>query len=98
MAPMFIQENRIELYEGEIAVSDAVSEVLFMRKEQSIETMTLDTGCPPSLVSDDWLSNYLRENNMQREDLKSISCSQKFRFGPSSTYTIKEKIKLPITI
>ena len=38
------RENRIELDEGEIAVSDAVSEALFMRKEQSIETMTLDTG------------------------------------------------------
>ena len=56
-APMFIRENRIELDEGEIAVSDAVSEVLFMRKEQSIETMTLDTGCPLSLVSEDWLTN-----------------------------------------
>ena len=35
---------------------------------------------------------------MRREDLKSISCNQKFRFGPSSTYTSKEKIWLPITI
>ena len=69
-----------------------------MRKEQSIETMTLDTGCPPNLVSEDWLLNYLRENNMRREDLKSISCNQKLRFGPSSTYTSKEKVILPITI
>ena len=98
IAPMFIRENNIELEVGEIAVSEAVSEVLFLRKEQSIETMTVDTGCPPSLVSEDWLSNYLSENNMRKEDLKSTSCNQKFRFGQSSTYISKEKIRLPITI
>ena len=35
---------------------------------------------------------------MRREDLKSTSCNQKFRFRPSNTYTSKEKIRLPITI
>ena len=35
---------------------------------------------------------------MRREDLKSTSCNQKFWFGPSNTYTSKEKICLPITI
>ena len=50
------------------------------------------------MVSEDWLLNYLSENNLRREDLKNISCNQKFRFGLSSTYTSKEKIILPITI
>ena len=97
IAPMFIRDNNIELDEDEIAVSDAVSEVLFMRKEQSIETMTLDTGCPPNLVSEDWLLKYLRENNMRREELKSMSCNQKFRFGPRSTYTVAATKKGTIT-
>merc|ERR1712237_11228 len=35
--PMFIRDNNIELGEDEIAVSDAVSEILFTKKEQSIE-------------------------------------------------------------
>ena len=98
IAPMFIRENNIELDEDEIAVSEAVSEALSMRKEQSIKTMTLDTGCQPNLVSEDWLLKYLRENNMRKEKLKSISCNQKFRFGPRNTYTSKEKIVLPVTI
>merc|ERR1712237_100826 len=57
--PMFIRDNNIELGEDEIAVSDAVSEILFTKKEQSIENMTLDTGCPPNLVSEAWLEKYL---------------------------------------
>ena len=36
IAPMFIRDNNIELGEDEIAVSDAVSEILFTKKEQSI--------------------------------------------------------------
>ena len=92
IAPMFIRENNIELGDDEIAVSDAVSEILFTKKEQSIETMTLDTGCPPNLVSEAWLLNYLRENNMKREDLISIKCNQKFRFGPSSIYISTEQV------
>ena len=75
-----------------------VSEVLFLRKEESNETMTVDTGCPLTLVGEDWLSSYLEENKIRREDLKSTSCNQRFRFGPSKTYTSKEKIKLPVTM
>ena len=41
--PMFIRENNITLDEDEIAVSDKVSEILFTKKEYSIENMTLDT-------------------------------------------------------
>ena len=96
--PMFIRDNNIELGEDEIAVSDAVSEILFTKKEQSIENMTLDTGCPPNLVSEAWLEKYLMEKNMKKEDLISNTCNQKFRFGPSSIYISNEQVVLPIKI
>ena len=97
-APLFIRENNIELDEDEIAVSDKVSEILFTKKECSKETMTLDTGCPPNLVSETWLENYLKENGMKKEDLKRTQCNQKFRFGPSNIYISTEKVVLPIKI
>ena len=96
LTPMFIRENNIELEEDEIAVSDKVSEILFAKKEMSKETMTLDTGCPPNLVSESWLKNYLKEKDMKKEDLKRTQCNQKFRFGPSNIYISTEKVMLPI--
>ena len=71
---------------------------MFSKKEYSIETMTLDTGCPPNLVSETWLENYLKENKMQREELKRMQCNQKFRFGPSNIYISREQVVLPIKI
>ena len=96
--PMFIRENNITLDEDEIAVSDNVSEILFTKKEYSIENMTLDTGCPPNLVSETWLEKYLQENEMRKEDLKRMQCNQKFRFGPSNIYISSEQVVLPIKI
>ena len=60
--------------------------------------MTLDTGCPPNLVSEAWLVNYLKENNMRREDLVSIKCNKKFRFGRSNIYISNEQVVIPIKI
>ena len=70
-------------------VEKDVTEVLFLKKEEPIEAMTVDTGCSPNLTGEKWLSQYLERNKMRREDLKRYR--NKFRNAFSEDNMVKNK-------
>ena len=58
--------------------------------------MIVDTGCPRTLCGEDWLMDYLKENNLKKGDLEIAKCCQYFRFGPGQVYHSGEEINLPV--
>ena len=52
--------------------------------------MVLDSGAPVATVGDDWLEEYIKEQEIDERKLVKTKSNQKFRFGPSQIYTTKE--------
>ena len=50
------------------------------------QMMILDIGAPVSIAGVSWMKKYLKEFNLEIEDMKSVSCSQPYVFGPSKRY------------
>ena len=60
--------------------------------------MILDLGAPVSVAGVPWMNKYLAGFGLEIENLKSVSCSQPFVFGPSKRYVSKSLIELPILV
>ena len=88
----FVMEDK-----EEIVVGHAV-DVKYTKEVKETDVMVIDTGCPKSLVGRVWLEKYLEKNGIEKEDLKTKSGSEKFRFGPSAIYKSEEIVNLPIVI
>jgi hypothetical protein len=85
-----------DIEEKEIEVK--INGVMFMKEIKEFQAMVVDTGCPKSLVGIQWLKKYLKMRNITKDQLKTKTCSQKFRFGPSGVYEAKEIMEIPITV
>ena len=73
-----------------------IKEVRYLKKEKN--EMVIDSGAPLATAGEDWLEEYIKENEIDREELVRSKSDQKFRFGPSQVYTTKEVTELPITL
>jgi hypothetical protein len=62
--------------EKEIQVE--ITGVMFLKEVTEVQVMILEAGCPKSLVSKEWLEKYMRKYKLKKEQLKKVSCSQKF--------------------
>ena len=62
------------------------------------QMMILDIGAPVSIAGVSWMKQYLEEFNLEIEDMKSVSCSQPFVFGPSKRYVSTSLVELPILV
>ena len=60
--------------------------------------MTLDIGAPLRLAGVSWLTQYLKELDLTIEEMKSVRCSQLFRFEPSKQYLSKTLVELPLLV
>ena len=60
--------------------------------------MIHDIGAPVSIAGVSWMKQYLEEFNLEIEDMKSVSCSQPFVFGPSKRYVSTSLVELPILV
>ena len=58
--------------------------------------MILDLRVPCSLVGRDWLDRYVEENGMMKENMKTIACRKRFRFGPGKIYVASKKYVSPM--
>merc|ERR1712112_692091 len=61
-------------------------EILVNYTEQGKQLMIIDLGAPVSLAGEKWITQYLKNHEVELKDLKSRKCTQKFRFGPSKQY------------
>jgi hypothetical protein len=82
--------------DGEIEVK--INNVRFSREVKDKEGMIVDTGCPSSIVREEWLKEYLEKRDMMKNKLKKVKCSQKFKFGPSKVYEATELVEIPMTV
>ena len=60
--------------------------------------MILDIGAPVSLVSKSWLEEYLKEQDVEMENMRIENCNQVFRFGPSRKYVSTQMVELPMVV
>jgi hypothetical protein len=65
---------------------------------ENVKRMIVDTGCPNSIVGNSWLNEYLKKRNVNKNELKSENCLERFRFRPSKEYEAVKIIEIPITI
>ena len=85
MSVALVEEEEIE-----------VKNVFFTEQNAKASTMILDLGVPCSLVGKDWLDKYVKENGMKKENMKTIECRKKFRFGPGKIYIVDKKYVIPM--
>ena len=71
-------------------------QVNYTEKEKQI--MILDIGAPVSLAGMEWMTQYLKEYNLEINDLKTSDCHQVFRFGPSKQYVSTKMVELLIMV
>ena len=50
------------------------------------QIMILDIRAPVSLTGMEWMTQYLKEYNLEINDLKTSDCHELFRFGPNRQY------------
>ena len=55
-----------------------------------------DNGAPKSAAETPWINNYIKENNITREDLIVEEVEENFKFGPGEVFPSTEKTKIPI--
>ena len=67
-------------------------EFLVNYSEKGKQIMILDIGALVSLAGMKWMTQYLKEYNMEINDLKTSDCHQVFRFVPSRQYVSNNKI------
>ena len=60
--------------------------------------MILDLGAPVSLAGKEWMEQYLRDHELELNEMKMSECHQVFRFGPSKQYVRKRMVELPVIV
>ena len=73
-------------------------EFLVNYTEKGKQVMILDIGAPVSLAGKKWIEQYLKEHELEIEDLKSNECSQVFRFGASKQYVSTQMVEIPMMV
>ena len=60
--------------------------------------MLVDNGSPVRLAGKEWLVQYLKEFVLYIGEMKSVSCTQAFCFGPGKRIVSIEMIEVPIAV
>ena len=63
---------------------------------KDVEKMIVDSGAPKSQVGEKWLENYLRWNNLKKEELEIEEVDLAFTYGNPKVYPVKENVLLPL--
>ena len=96
-------QMRKKMKNGEVSVNlceeyTMNEEFLVNYAEKGKQIMILDIGAQVSLVRIEWMTQYLKEYDLELGDLKTSDCHQVFRFGPSRQYVSTKMVKLPIMV
>ena len=73
-------------------------EIIVNFTEKKKLVMILDLGAPVSVAGTEWMNQYLKDHNLELENLERYKCHQIFKFGPSRQYISKEMVHLPIIL
>ena len=86
----------VKLCEGLIEGEEMVINYTYTNLGKQV--IILDIGAPVSLAGTAWMTQYLKEFELEIEDLKSFGCCQPFRFGPSKRYLSSKMVELPVMV
>ena len=73
-------------------------EIIVNFTENRKQVMILDLEAPVSVAGTEWMNKYLKDHNLELENLEVYECHQKFKFGPRRQYISKEIVYLPIIL
>merc|ERR1711872_758391 len=73
-------------------------EILVNYTEKGKQVLILDLGAPVSLAGKEWMEQYLRDRELELNEMKMSECHQVFRFGPSKQYVSKRMVELPVIV
>ena len=74
-----------------------VEDVHLIGKEGESDKIIIDCGSPSSLASAAVVNKYLKENKLEKANLKSISCAKVFRFRETK-YISNKILNIPIKV
>ena len=74
------------------------NEFLIHYSEKDDNIMVVDNGAPASLAGKSWIEKYLKQQDLEIDDLVCHPCHQLFRFGPSTRYLSEKVIEIPIYV
>merc|ERR1712082_566487 len=73
-------------------------EILVNFTEKGKEVMILDLGAPMSLAGKERMEQYLKDHELELNEMKILECHQIFRFGPSKQYVSTKMVELPVIV
>ena len=82
----------------EVDWSNEKANIFFTKDIDNPNEMVVDCGAPKSLIGEKCLSEYLKSNYCDKNDIERFRCKQKFKFGPSHIYLSTEKVNIPIML
>ena len=88
------KEMNVQLCDG----FELNEEILVNYTEKGKQVMILDLGAPVSLAGKEWMEQYLRDHELELNEMKMSECHQVFRFGPSKQYVSKRMVELPVIV
>merc|ERR1712243_421505 len=88
------KEMNVQLCDG----FELDEEILVNYTEKGKQVMILDSGAPVSLAGKEWMEQYLRDHELELNEMKMSECHQVFRFGPSKQYLSKRMVELPVIV
>ena len=77
----------VNLHESTPPAEDMV--INYTYTDQGRQMMILDIGAPVSVAGFPWIKQYLKEFNLEIDNMKSVECNQLFVFGPSKRHGYK---------
>merc|ERR1712082_220929 len=75
-------ELNVKLCEG----YELDEDILVNYTEKGKQVMILDLEAPVSLAGKEWMEQYLKDHELELNEMKMLECHQIFRFGPSKQY------------
>ena len=72
--------------------------IYFTKDIKEPNEMVVDCGAPRTLIGERYLFEYLKNYNMEVNDLNRFPSKQKFKFGPSQVYLSVKKAEIPIVL
>ena len=72
------------------------NEFLIHYTEKDNNIMVVDKGAPASLAGKSWIETYLKQQDLEMNNLSGRSCYQQFKFGPSTRYLSEQVVDVPI--
>ena len=73
-------------------------EILVNFTEKGKQVMILDLGAPVSLAGKEWMEQYLKDHELELNEMKMSECHQIFRFGTSKQYVSRRMVELPVIV